>query len=300
MYKMHIYRDGILPTTQQGYYTAGLEILRFDYWVVQLWNHANLAAPYWRLYWNREAGAEVQLREERFALTPECLLLIAPNTPFTTRFSGADAGEQTDNLMIGCPIGEWVKPTRRGGRIVHHFFTHFLAGTPYDTLSAHIFPFTIDNQSRELIQLILHPMADNRQQLNRQQSLALCALLHLALSHVPDELWPSPQTDERIKAVLNFIDQHFDQRLTNEDFAPIAAMSAKAFVRLFKAHTHQTPLEYLQHKRLEKASILLHHANDSIERIAEQCGFYDRHHFTKLFQRVFGIGPAAYRKRRMP
>jgi AraC-like DNA-binding protein len=300
MYKMHMFRDGALPVAQQIWHTARLDVLRYDCWVLQVWNHANLAAPYWRLYWNQEAGAEIRLGETRYDLTPECLFLIAPNTPFVTRYSGDGRPAREENVMIGCPVAEWEPRPGAGRRVVRHLFVHFLAGAPFDAAAPRIFALPLTAPVRELIAGVLPPIAAGHGSLNRQESLTLHAVLAWALAQVPETVWPSAQTDARVVAAIRFLEDHLAEPLTNADFSSLAAMSAKAFVRLFKAHTGQTPLAYLQRKRLETASILLHHTDESIEGIAAQCGFYDRHHFSKIFQRTFGVGPATYRKVRMP
>lgn len=297
MYKMHMYRDGALPVVEQRFFAAHLEVLRCSYWVLRIWNHSNLASPYWRLYWNAEAGAVVQWQGKTYSLDPAHLLLIAPNTPFTTRFHPDNAG-MAENMMQGCPASEW-HGGRSARRVVHHFFTHFVAGPPYDGIAPQVFAFPIGAEVRTLLQELMAPLADDVQPFDRRQSLRLHALLHIALGAVPEACWPAPQTDERVVAVMRFIDTHYAQSLTNTDFAALASMSTKAFVRLFKATMQQTPLAYLQLRRMETASILLHHTDDSIDAIAERCGFYDRHHFSKLFQRKFHVGPATYRKARM-
>jgi AraC-like DNA-binding protein len=296
---MHMYRDGTLPVVQQCVHAARLDILRCSYWVMRIWNHSNLASPYWRLYWNTDSGAEVQWGERRVPLTPDHLLLIAPNTPFTTRFHPDMRQHDPENMMLGCPAAEWDDAQHPDERVVHQLFTHFVAGTPYDTIAPQLFVLPIDSALRALLEEIIVPLASDPQTFDRRQSFRLRALLHFVLGEIPEALWPAPQTNARIVAVMQCIDEHFDQPLCNDDFAALAAMSAKAFVRLFKEKTGQTPLAYLQQRRMEQASILLHHTDDSIERIAERCGFCDRHHFSKLFQRKFTVGPAGYRKTRM-
>lgn len=299
MYKMHMYRDGALPVAAQRFHAAHLEILRCSYWVLRIWNHTNLASPYWRLYWNTEAGAVVQWHGNHYPLDPAHLLLIAPNTPFTTRFHPEPGGSMADNVLLGCPASEWHGGRPGSRQVVHHFFIHFVAGAPYDIIAPQLFVLPIAAEVRRLLDALIIPLAGDGQTFDRQQSLRLLSLLHFALGEIPDACWPEPQTDTRVLAVLRFIEEQYAQSLSNADFAALASMSAKAFVRLFKASMRQTPLAYLQQRRMEHASILLHHTDESIERIAERCGFYDRHHFSKLFQRKFNIGPATYRKTRM-
>jgi AraC-like DNA-binding protein len=297
---MHIYHDGTLPATRQRYHAAGLEVLRFGYWALQVWNHANLQSPYWRLYWNSDEGAEILLQGTHYPLGPDRVVLVTPNTPFTTRFNGLDDALPAENILMGCPAAEWPDASTPPGRIVHHFFVHFLVGAPFDAITPQVITIPVDAPTRRLLPPVLARASVDHQALSRQESFALQSLLHLALAHIPDDHWPSIPTDARVAAAMRYIDRQYAQRLTNADFAALASMNPKAFVRLFKEKTQYTPLAYLLRKRLEQASILLHHSNESIETIAERCGFCDRHHFSKAFQRTFGLGPAAYRRQRMP
>ena len=49
-------------------------------------------------------------------------------------------------------------------------------------------------------------------------------------------------------------------------------------------------------QRVERACVLLHATGNSIEQIAEATGFCDRYHFTRVFTRLRGVSPAAFRK----
>jgi transcriptional regulator GlxA family with amidase domain len=40
----------------------------------------------------------------------------------------------------------------------------------------------------------------------------------------------------------------------------------------------------------------LHHSALSIEQIAERCGFCDRYHFSRVFQKHREMGPATFRR----
>jgi transcriptional regulator GlxA family with amidase domain len=172
-------------------------------------------------------------------------------------------------------------------------------GLPYGNIGPQIFQFALDGSQRALIARLLPALSIGNHALSLQELLMTRALIYQALAQISQKFWPSSPKDDRVMAVIRFIDEHFHEQLTNEDFADLTAMNSKAFVRLFKMHTGQTPLEYQVRKRLEHASLLLHHSNHSIEQIAETCGFCDRHHFSKIFKRAFNIGPATYRKSRL-
>ncbi len=290
MYNLHILHDGALPVSQKRIHTGEIAILRCDYWALQVWSHRNLAAPFWRVYWNRGGGGEVEHNGVITTLKPGNIVLISPNTHFTTRLID---GNQDDNLLVGCPITD---ETVDG---VRHFFIHFIAGMPYDAVKSGIFTipaFCVE----QLLTKACEDIVNNEVEIGYSASFSLKSLIYYALSAVPDDVWPVQIADERVRKVVKLIDENFTTRLTNDDFAIDTNMTWKALVRLFKKYTNETPQEYLKHRRLEHASMLLHHTDTSIESVAAQCGFCDRHHFTKMFQQQYNIGPASYRKNRMP
>ena len=58
----------------------------------------------------------------------------------------------------------------------------------------------------------------------------------------------------------------------------------------------QTPAQYVLERRITFAAERLSFSEDSIERIAEVCGFPDRFYFSRMFVRRMGQPPAAYRR----
>ena len=55
------------------------------------------------------------------------------------------------------------------------------------------------------------------------------------------------------------------------------------------------PMRYLIELRLNHAMKLLRHTDDSIEKIAEECGFPNRYYFTRMLSRYRRTTPAAFR-----
>lgn len=69
--------------------------------------------------------------------------------------------------------------------------------------------------------------------------------------------------------------------------------------RLFKQELGRTPSDYLTEKRLENAKKLLSISRSpelTVAEIAYICGFYDSNYFTRVFKKVTGVLPTAYRK----
>ena len=68
--------------------------------------------------------------------------------------------------------------------------------------------------------------------------------------------------------------------------------------KIFKEETGESPINYLIKIRLEKArDILLKSSDSTIKNIANEVGYEDAYHFSKLFKKYYGISPLYYRKR---
>jgi transcriptional regulator GlxA family with amidase domain len=57
-----------------------------------------------------------------------------------------------------------------------------------------------------------------------------------------------------------------------------------------------SPQRFIKKCRIDKACIMLHHSQDSIEDVAHQCGFADRYHFSRVFKSLTNISQAKYRR----
>jgi transcriptional regulator GlxA family with amidase domain len=74
-------------------------------------------------------------------------------------------------------------------------------------------------------------------------------------------------------------------------------MRLERFIRLFRQHTGQTPAAYVIATRLRFAREALVLTEKTIDQIAVECGFPNRHYFTRMFTRQQGCGPAEFRAR---
>ena len=54
---------------------------------------------------------------------------------------------------------------------------------------------------------------------------------------------------------------------------------------------------FVRARRIELAGVLLHNSAKKIEEIAAATGFCDRYHFSRVFKRLRGMGPAEFRRR---
>ena len=76
-----------------------------------------------------------------------------------------------------------------------------------------------------------------------------------------------------------------------------SGLSRRSFVRRFQAATGHAPLHYVQRVRIEEAKQLLETGLRRIEQISCDVGYSDPVSFRRLFKRMVGEMPSAYRRR---
>ena len=103
--------------------------------------------------------------------------------------------------------------------------------------------------------------------------------------------------DKDIIKVQDYIDDHLDEKITVELMATKAGLSTRTFIRRFNKATGNTPNEYLQRIRTEKAKQLLTETNSGAEQAGYQVGYEDVSAFRKVFKKITGMTPNEYRKR---
>ena len=101
----------------------------------------------------------------------------------------------------------------------------------------------------------------------------------------------------RINKVMNYVDTHIDQTLSLGILAGIANFSPYHFHRIFTVLTGETPGNFVQRMRVEKAARFLQtDKRMSISEIAYACGFGSISLFSRSFRAYFGTTAKEYRQ----
>lgn len=82
--------------------------------------------------------------------------------------------------------------------------------------------------------------------------------------------------------------------------ARAAALGERTFLRRFRAATGQNPRDYLQQLRVEQARALIEQSTLTMDEIAGRLGYEDTGAFRRVFRRITGLAPLAYRRRFRP
>ncbi|WP_245584168.1 helix-turn-helix transcriptional regulator [Saccharospirillum impatiens] len=92
-----------------------------------------------------------------------------------------------------------------------------------------------------------------------------------------------------------FIDLHLADQITVESLSGLCALSPGHFHSCFREVTGQTPLSYVQQRRLQAAYRLVTDTSLALARVAERVGFRDQGSFSRAFRRQFGVSPSQSR-----
>jgi transcriptional regulator GlxA family with amidase domain len=108
---------------------------------------------------------------------------------------------------------------------------------------------------------------------------------------------PAPALDDpRMESVARHIHDRYAERLSVNELARRARMSRSRLSRRFKAYFRVSIRTYISTFRITRAGRLLEESDLSITEIALKAGFYDLPRFDKVFRRIIGMSPSAYRQ----
>lgn len=238
-----------------------LEILATRKICLSRWNLQGLIDPYWRLYCPIEGSAVVTFNEVKQELRPGNLYLIPPRTSFSSYNPE--------------PFTKW--------------YVHFILGRS-DLLSVPgIYSHPVDDAESALLETLANASGE-------PYNWESASLVIHSLGKLPSEAWTDQKLDHRVEKAMEFLHANLARKINADDAARAAGVSVRNLNHLFRSQVRMAPMSVLLNYRLDRACHLLRHTEQSIEQVAENCGFPNRYYFSRMLKQHRGISPAAYRK----
>ncbi len=103
---------------------------------------------------------------------------------------------------------------------------------------------------------------------------------------------------ERIKKMLQYIQENYAEPISNADIAASALISESECLRCFRSTIGTSPMQYVKQFRIQKASDFLLTSDLNVAEIAGRCGFLEMSYFAKTFKEERGLTPTEYRKQK--
>ena len=103
--------------------------------------------------------------------------------------------------------------------------------------------------------------------------------------------------DDAIQKVQDYIETHYQNKISIETLANLVHIGRRTFERRFKEATNNTPIEYIQRVRIEAAKIFFEASRKNVTEIMFDVGYTDTKAFRDIFKKITGLTPIAYRNK---
>jgi len=99
-----------------------------------------------------------------------------------------------------------------------------------------------------------------------------------------------------LKAMIEFINKHYNEKITLEQIGRAGGFGETSCCRIFKKYTNKTPLNFLIDHRLQKGIELLLSTDLTVTEISTQTGFSSPSYFSEMFKKSYGCSPREYKQ----
>lgn len=129
-------------------------------------------------------------------------------------------------------------------------------------------------------------------------SLLWCRLLR---SHpmMPNEAAAKPKEPDLLvqRDMVSYIYSHYSDSINLDEIAAAGKVCRNKCCQIFRRYLNQSPIDFLNHYRLEVSCHLLNNTKLSIAEICTACGFNHQSYYSKIFLRTYSCSPRDFRKR---
>ena len=129
-------------------------------------------------------------------------------------------------------------------------------------------------------------------------SLLWCRLLR---SHpmMPNEAAAKPKEPDLLvqRDMVSYIYSHYSESINLDEIAAAGKVRRNKCCQIFRRYLNQSPIDFLNHYRLEVSCHLLNNTKLSIAEICTACGFNHQSYYSKIFLRTYSCSPRDFRKR---
>ena len=121
-------------------------------------------------------------------------------------------------------------------------------------------------------------------------------LLELIVKHLQLRYHVRTIENPKLESAIRFIEEHYSEKLRNEDIANVLHIDPRYLIRLFGKHLDMSPYLYLTQCRIEHALTFLREGK-SVSETAYLCGYQSENAFRIAFKKMMGASPTQIMKK---
>ncbi len=190
-------------------------------------------------------------------------------------------------------VGENVVAFLQTGQILTHAPTH----QQFSAVTREILKYGTEVDLKQLEEAWFQSRVINKKQY--ESILRLLTIFAQHLSELSNRMLVREETAESpaISRARLYIAEHHADEMSLDEVAKAVNMSAFYFCKMFKKATGMTFTDYLARVRVEKVKNLLLNPHKRISEAAFEAGFQSLSQFNRVFRKIAGEAPTAYRDR---
>ena len=96
--------------------------------------------------------------------------------------------------------------------------------------------------------------------------------------------------------IRHYLEENLDEEIKIASLAEKFSLPPQKLLALFRDNMKMTPIQYLIHRRMVRAAVLLGDSSLRIKEIAFATGYKDPLYFSTEFRRFYGVSPKKYRE----
>ncbi|HEX5049016.1 MAG TPA: AraC family transcriptional regulator [Gammaproteobacteria bacterium] len=163
--------------------------------------------------------------------------------------------------------------------------------------------FSLDDARRarsagELLSALTSALSDERDSEEQRLSRAAALLQTVERRRSFSEPTKGGLAPWQLRAVAAHVETNLDKPIRSSELAALVRLNPCYFSRVFRESFGEPPLRYVTRLRIERAQRLMLSSVVPLSQIALDCGFADQAHFSRLFRRMAGDTPRAWRRAR--
>ncbi len=198
---------------------------------------------------------------------------------------GAESINGTKELVrqLGC----WFEQNNVNPRLVKIFYSS-LMGDVFSSYGLFLESNKIFSNHKDY-----HFQIENAESLQSIVNL-LCDFTEKVIGEIKQMRYASSKV--LINRALNFIQYHYDEKISLDDVAEKLHLSKHYLCNAFKKATGENMSLYINKLRIEKAKRLLLDSDGRVKEIFEEVGYSNQQYFSKVFKKITGMTVMEYKE----
>ncbi len=206
-------------------------------------------------------------------------------------------GEEIDSFVGDCVFmypgskrKAWTNPKNP---LIYASFN--IADIPYALNLPHLLHFKDNSRITFYIREF-----DNAYRAEPRNKLRLSAIVTLLICELDEANHGTSKKNPHIEIAEKYIKTNIRLPMSAADVAQAIHLDSNYFCALFKRCTGETVMSYINRYKMIAATSFLSDSKTSVTDAAKMVGFSDVYYFSRVFKKIYGISPMAFKKGEFP